>query len=155
MPPRLSSGNAMALLGDRLSTATLLKDLVLAPQSSFKEAEEGQHMIPPHLRKPNASNSWELLQLIAQERQQQLQNIARQVRSKGGTTRDVQDMWEAVLQQGKMANPGDFIRGSGLMVPRQGARVPSTLVLNPTRQIPIGRPIPRMPSNPMEPAFMP
>ena len=155
MPQRLSSGNAMALLGDRLNTAFWLGDLVLAPQSSFKEEEDGQYMIPPHLRKPNANNSWELLQLIAQERQQQLQNIARQVRSKGGTTRDVQDMWQTARQQGGIANPGDYIRGSGLMVPRQGARVPSSLVLNPPRQIPIGRPIPRMPSNPMEPAFMP
>ena len=154
MPPRLSSGNAMALLGDRLNTAFQLGGYVLAPQSSFKEEEDGQYMIPPHLRKPNANNSWELLQLIAQERQRQMQDIARQVRSKGGTTRDVQDMWQIARQQGGIANPGDFIRGAGLPTQKIGPRVQSSLVLNPVRQFRPGQQIPRF-INPVEPSILP
>lgn len=155
MPPRISAGNAMALLGDRLNTAFMLKDLVLAPQASLQDEMDYQEMIPPHLRKPNARNSWDLLQLIAQERQQALQDVARKVRAAGGTVRDVQDTWAAMRKQGGLTNPGDLIRGAGLPTQKMGARVPSTLVLNPVSQVPIGRPIPRMPYERVDPPFMP
>lgn len=134
MPPRLSAGDAMALLGHRLNTAFMLKDLVLAPQASYQDEMDQQEMIPPQYRQPNARNSWDLLQLIAQERQQALQDVARKVRAAGGTVRDVQDTWAAMRKQGGLTNPGDLIRGAGLPTQKIGPRVPSSLILNPVRQ---------------------
>ncbi len=155
MPPRLSSASPLSLLGDRLNTALMLKDLVLAPQADLEEQQLGQYMIPPAQRRPNAYNSWELLQEIAMERQRAFAQMAKKVRAAGGTEDDVKYAFDQMNRSGKFTNPGDLIRGSGRMTPRQGLRQDSSLVLNPTRQLQVGRPIPRMPSNPQEPSFFP
>lgn len=154
MPPRFSMRDFLPYLGRQLNTANQVGQIVLAPQASLQDSIDYQDDVPPQLRVPNARNSWDLLQLIAQERQQALQAVARKVRAAGGTVRDVQDTWAAMRKQGGLTNPGDLIRGAGLPTHKMGPRVPSSLVLNPVRQFRPGQEMSKF-RNPVEPSRLP
>lgn len=161
MPPQLAGmgQGLMRMLGklpSPLSTAQAIGGLVFAPQEDEQQHFYGQDSIPPESRIPNRYNSYELLGLMAQERQRAYQKVAQQVRSSGGTTADVHKMFRQMTKENLYNNPGDILRGAGRLTPRQGNIAQSNLVLQSPAQKQVGTRFTRIPGRPLdEPAFTP
>jgi hypothetical protein len=160
MPPQLAGmgQGLMRMLGKLpgpISTAQAIGGLVFAPQESEQEVFYGQDDMVPSARVPNRYNSYELLGMMAQERQRAYQKVAKDVRAAGGTTKDVHDMFRKMTKQNMYINPGDVLRGAGRVTPKKGNIAQSNLVLVPHEVKSFGKPLPRMPSNPEYPSFTP
>jgi len=161
MPPQLMGmgQGLLRILGklpSPLSTAQAIGGAVFSPQADEQQHYYGQDSLPPESRIPNRYNSWELLGLMAQERQRAYQEVARQTRAAGGSTADVHRNFRDMTNGKFYNNPGDILRGAGRLTPKQGNIAPSNLVLVPGQMRQgFGKPLPRMPSNPEYPAFTP
>lgn len=108
----------------------MIADSVLQAQPDFERNAYSRSTVDPKhrfdYRDPDEDDSYDMIAEHAMQRQAKLSEIARLVRNRGGTTKEIQSIWKnpnvsKAFELGK--NPGDLLRGAGRYIPKQNGAI--------------------------------